>query len=262
MIQGVLPAFSGLLSVKIRAVEPFFHDLDIVVAKIPPEQIIDLMPCGAGLIFGKQGGGFADGIVAACQDPAVNRQQVRHRRKIYVLKMGDREPGRVPQLGEEAFGQCKVFRRKKGIGTQLCVCRPIPYGIGGVGGDQLSGRKGAVAFGFADLFSFFGKDKTADHNILPGEFSGVVKASDNGVKSPGADNLVGLTSHAHGNERDAAAFIDLGRYGGGSPGVENRAFGNKFVAAAGALTCLIAAGTFACPVSTGIALTAAAIRRL
>ena len=79
MIQGVLPAFSGLLSVKIRAVEPFFHDLDIVVAKIPPEQIIDLMPCGAGLIFGKQGGGFADGIVAACQDPAVNRQQVRKR---------------------------------------------------------------------------------------------------------------------------------------------------------------------------------------
>ena len=100
----------------------------------------------------------------------------------------------------ENFAGFQFFLGEEGVCAELAAGGPVADCVCGMGLNQIHGRIGIVLFGFAYFFTRLCKDKTAYHNVFPGNFSSVVKAFYNGIKCPGANDIVGLAPHSHGED--------------------------------------------------------------
>lgn len=113
---------------------------------------------------------------------------------------------RIIKLIQKAFGNLQFLFAEKSIRSQPGAGRPIAYAIRGMRLYQLHGRGRGVVFGFADFFSGLCQDEAADHDILPGNASRMVKTSYNCVKGPGTDDFMSLMPHAHRQDFPAAVI--------------------------------------------------------
>ena len=240
VINGRLTALARLDAVNVGLIESFLADLHVIVAEILPEKVVDLVPRGADLIFVEQADAAAHGLLAAFHDPLVNGQQLDRFVLVVIVQMREREFGRVPELRQKALGDLQLIVGKIRVGAQLGVRRPVTDAVRAELFHELVRGFDGVALGFADLFALLRQHEAANHNVAPRHLARVIQALGDGVKRPGADDLMRLRAHGHGRERvgNVGAVrllpvrVDLRGHGRGRPRVKHGGFGHEFGAAA------------------------------
>ena len=128
------------------------------------------------------------------------RLDVGGRRFRLDLGRGERdvgEPCRVPQLGDEALALLQRVGREDGVVAELGGAGPIAHRVGAVLVQQLDGVDD-VALGLGHLRAVAGKTPAGNANGLPRHRVLMVQRLDDGVEGPGADDLVRLGPHGHG----------------------------------------------------------------
>ena len=221
-------------AVRLRAarVQPLLGHLQVVVRQLRPEKELRFA-LGRGVIVGlEQRRGALDELLHARQNPAVGRRELRlvhgSLRRTPIGQESAAKARHVPQLRRQPRPGLDLLLADDRILAQPRAGGPVAHRVGRILFDHRQGRHRPAAAALADFARPLRRQPPAgDGHVAPGQGVEMAARLDDGVKSPGADNLVRLRAQREGEDARVQRRVaqpaarDLGRERGGGPGVHH-----------------------------------------
>ncbi len=216
-----------LLAVLVLPLEAGLGQLDIPVAVVVPDEVVDLLGGHPQLIPVHVLGDLPHGPVQPGQDPLVLQLQLLGQGTPVDGQVHHQEAAGVPQLvGEVAHGLAPLGEEAHIVARGVACNQVEAQGVGAVLLRDLQGVD-AVAQGLAHLPPLVVPDQAVDEDGVEGGLSGVLTAGEDHSGHPEEDDVI--AGHQHVGGVEVAKILRVvrpaqggeGPQGGGEPGIQH-----------------------------------------